>query len=280
MPELSQHYPKGYLAFDPTIDIAATAERRIFAKSVGEYLLKGSSRIGKFITNRKPWVKDHFPASMRDYPMGIDFNSRILDFGCGTGKLLQSLHYFGFKDLTGADAFIENDIFYPTGVNIYKRGLGELEPAFDLIMLHHSFEHLPDPLGSLQHLRRLMHADSYCLIRIPIASFAWQKYGTDWVQMDPPRHLFLYTEKSFRMLAEKASLSVEHVTYHSGPFQFWGSELYARDIPLLDKQSPWVDPRSTIFSQAQMAEWQRQADDLNAKNQGDMACFYLRNVTA
>ena len=43
VPELSQHYPKGYLAFDPTIDIAATAERRIFAKSVGEYLLKAAA---------------------------------------------------------------------------------------------------------------------------------------------------------------------------------------------------------------------------------------------
>ncbi len=278
VPDLSRHYPKGYLAFDSHIEVATDRSRRIASKFAGKYLLEGNSTVGKFIVQQKTWIKDHFPASMRDYPMGIDFNSRILDFGCGNGKLLQSLHYFGFKDLTGADAFIEKDIFYPTGVNIYKRGLNELETAFDLIMLHHSFEHLPNPIESLRNIRRLMHKDSYCLIRIPVASYAWQEYGINWVQMDPPRHLFLYTEDSFRLAVTKADLTIEHVIYDSGAFQFWGSELYIRDIPLLDERSYWTNPNATTFSREKMAEWQKKAVDLNAQGKGDMACFYLRRI--
>jgi SAM-dependent methyltransferase len=278
VPDLAPHYPNSYLAFDSKIEVAETLSRRIAVSFAGKYLLEGKSSIGKLVLAQKPWVKDHFPASMREYPMGLRAHSRILDFGCGTGKLLQSLHYFGFTDLTGADAFIQKDISYPTGVNIYKRSLADLEPAYDLIMLHHSFEHLPDPLESLQQVRRLMHNDSYCLVRIPIASYAWEEYGVNWVQMDPPRHLFLYTENSFRMLAGKADLTIEHVTYDSGSFQFWGSELYIRDIPLLDERSPWTDPKATTFSPEQMTEWQKQAEDLNAEGRGDMACFYLRRT--
>lgn len=278
VPDLSRHYPKGYLAFDSKVDIAANLSRRLSAKPIGKHLLEGKSKLGKFIVESRPWVKDHFPASMREYPMGLDFNSRILDFGCGSGKLLQSLHYFGFNYLTGADAFIEKDIFYPTGVKIYKSKLKELEPVFDLIMLHHSFEHLPDPLESLRQILRLMHQDSYCLIRIPLASYAWQKYGVNWVQMDPPRHLFLYTENSFRLLAQKAGLIVEHVKYDSGSFQFWGSELYARDIPLLDERSHWTNPDAKTFSPEHMADWQKQAEELNAAGNGDMACFYLKRA--
>ncbi len=278
IPNLAPYYPDDYLSFDSKVEIAESFSRRFAAKFAGRYLLKGKDLIGKLVVDKKPWVKDHFPASMREYPMEIDFNSRILDFGSGTGKLLQSLHYFGFKDLTGADAFIERDIFYPTGVKIYKRGLGEFEPAFDLIMLHHSFEHLPNPLESLRQARRLMHKDSYCLIRIPVASYAWQKYGVNWVQMDPPRHLFLYTENSFRLLAQNADMTIEHVTYDSGAFQFWGSELYVRDIPLLDERSYWTNHKAATFSPEQMTGWQKQADELNAQGKGDMACFYLRRA--
>src|SRR5205085_10674982 len=131
----------------------------------------------------------------------------------GTGKPLQVLYQFGFRNLTGADAFIDADIFYPNGVKVYKKSLEELEPAFDLITLNHSFEHLPNPLESLLEIGRLLEKDKFALIRIPIVNFAWEKYGANWVQLDAPRHLFLYTERSFRLLAEKAGFTVEKVIY-------------------------------------------------------------------
>src|SRR5690606_716207 len=151
----------------------------------------------------------------------------------GAGRLLQSLNYFGFRDLTGADAFIERDIEYPSGVKVFKKPLSELTGPFDLIMLHHSFEHLPEPRDELAEIKRVRAPGGTCLIRIPVAAQAWKEYGTDWVQMDPPRHLFLYTEKAMRRLAEDTGFDVSDVTYDSTGFQFWGSEQYRRDIPLV-----------------------------------------------
>ena len=108
------------------------------------------------------------------------------------------------------------------------------------------------------------------MIRIPIASsYAWRTYGVNWVQLDPPRHLFLHTVKSMSFSAEKAGLEVKDVFYDSGTLQFTGSERYSKNIPLMDKSG------DTLFSEAELANFQRQADKLNKEKQGDQAGFYL-----
>jgi SAM-dependent methyltransferase len=280
VPDLAPYYPENYFSFDAggEIDLATDWKRRLASRFAGDYFLKGTNPIGKFIVEKKPWIRDHFPDSLAYAPLGLDFGSHILDFGCGAGRLLQTLHYFGFRDLTGADAFIEKDIFYPkTGVNIYKRALDEIEPFFDLVMLHHTFEHLPEPLEALRQIHRLLKPGKFCLLRIPVINYAWEKYGVNWVQMDPPRHLFLYTERAVRALAEQAEFELTDVIYDSGPFQFWGSEQYLNDIPLTDPRSfNDGDISKTSFTQGQIDNWTREAEGLNREGRGDQAGFYLR----
>lgn len=278
IPDLSRYYPPEYYSLDTDaeIEIAKKLKRRIAARLASKYLFTGHGRLGKFIVDQWKDVELHFPKWLRKSHLPIRFGSRILDFGCGTGSLLRKMRLFGFSDLTGADAFIDGDIHYPEGVNIYKRTLDELEPAFDLIMLHHSFEHLPDPTTVLPAIHRLLDPEGICLIRIPLASFAWNKYGIDWVQLDPPRHLFLYTEQSFRGLAESSGFTVESVIYDSDEFQFFASEQYARDIAMNDPRAFRGVVSESIFSSAELRNWHKQANELNAAGLGDQACFYLK----
>lgn len=278
IPDLSRYYPPDYYAFNETVEPHFIKRRRshLLARLAARYFLDEKHLIGKYVAAKKTWTKETFPFSLRQFDLGLDFQSRILDFGCGAGKLLNLLRGFGFRRLTGADAFIEKDIFYPNGVKIYKRALAELEPAFDLVMLHHSFEHLPNPLETLREIHRLLSGDGYCLIRVPVAAFAWEKYGVDWVQLDPPRHLFIYTEKSLRLLAENAGFTVTRVIYDSESFQFWASEQYLQDIPLTDARSYHGDIAASIFTGEQMDEWERQTQVLNQQSKGDQACFYLQ----
>ena len=277
IPDLEKYYPENYLAFDSKVIMGETFAKRLAARFSGQYLLTGKGVLGRSILSRKPWIADHYPISMRGFPLGIDFNSRILDFGSGTGQLLQSLHYFGFKDLTGADAFIRSDIAFPTGVKTFKRDLRELDPPFDLVMLHHSLEHLPNPAEALARLPAF-GPGNYALVRIPVAAFAWEKYGVNWVQMDPPRHLFLFSEKAMRKIAKEAGFEVDAVIYDSSEFQFWGSEQYASDIPLVGSGHYKGFFPSINFSDEQMSDWRTQATRLNAENRGDQACFYLRKI--
>ncbi len=276
IPDLASYYPENYLSFDAETPLGKTVLHRLAAKFVGRFLMHGEGLVGKAILMLKPGIAFHYAASLRDHPLDIAFDSKILDFGCGSGQLLRSLRHLGFKDLLGADAFISADIEHPEGVRIVKRSLAELDPEFDLIMLHHSFEHLAEPRETLAEIKRLMAPGGTCLIRLPIVNFVWEKYGINWVQMDPPRHLFLYSERAMRQLAEDAGFEVEAVIYDSTGFQFWGSEQYVRDIPLFaDGEGGGIKP-SSIFTQAQLAKWDDEAQRLNAESRGDSACFYLR----
>jgi SAM-dependent methyltransferase len=277
IPDLSRHYPPEYLSFDESrpIDLSTTLGRRIGARLAGMHLIKGRGLLGKLVLAAKPWIAAHFPDSLRDPLLRLRFDSRILDYGCGNGHLLRTLRYFGFSRLTGADAFIEGDLVYP-GVTIYRRHLAELAPAFDLIMLHHSFEHLPEPAAALRELSRLVANGGHVLIRMPIVSHAWERYGADWVQLDPPRHLFLYTERAFRELCQANGLEVVKVVYDSTSFQFWGSEQYRLDIPLNDPRSLNRPESESVFTAGQIEDWDARAIKLNAASEGDQACFYLR----
>ncbi len=276
IPDLVPYYPSNYLSFDAETPLGKTGLHRLAAKFVGRYLMHGKGLIGETILKLKPGIAFHYAASLREHPLDIEFDSKILDFGCGSGQLLRSLHYLGFKDLLGADAFISGDIEYSDGVRILKRPLTELEPAFDLIMLHHSFEHLAVPKQSLAEIKRILAPDGTCLIRLPVVNLAWEKYGVNWVQLDPPRHLFLYTERAMRLLAEEAGFEVEAVIYDSTGFQFWGSEQYVRDIPLVAEGEPGGFKPASIFESSELTNWDAEAKRLNEEGRGDSACFYLK----
>jgi len=212
---------------------------------------------------------------------GINFDSKILDVGSGRGHMLLELNKVGYSNLTGVDPFIDEDLFPKPEIKILNRDLEQVEGAYDFIMMHHSFEHMSDPIAILKEAYRLLKPNQLLLIRIPVAqSYAWKKYGVDWVQLDPPRHLFLFTEKSMKLLAEKVGFSIENIIYDSIGFQFYGSELFKRDMNLVGAcQTLFENPADFVFSQQELQQFEDDAVTLNQKGEGDMACFFLRKRT-
>lgn len=205
---------------------------------------------------------------------GMHQESQILEVGCGTGSLLLSLRSEGFSNLTGADPFIETDIDYGRGLRILKSYIPEIPGRYDFIVLEHAFEHIPKPHETLEALRSLLEPNGTLIISIPLASYAWKHYGVNWVQLDAPRHLFLHTEESFRILTKQ--MTITEVRYDSNAVQFWGSEQYKRNIHLLDDRSYRINPKNSIFSREEMMEFSDRARILNEQRMGDQATFYLR----
>jgi 2-polyprenyl-3-methyl-5-hydroxy-6-metoxy-1,4-benzoquinol methylase len=206
--------------------------------------------------------------------------SSILDVGCGVGKLLYFLRISGFKNLLGVDPYIERDIKYKNGLIIQKKSLNEVEGEWDVIMLHHSFEHIADPEDSLTKISNLLKPTGYCIIRIPtVSSYTWGHYKVNWVGLDAPRHFFLHSLKSTKLLCDRANLTIENISFDSSGFSFWGSEQYLRDMPLLHKHSYWVNPQGSIFTDKEIQEFHTRAHELNLAKQGDQAVFTLRKVT-
>jgi SAM-dependent methyltransferase len=230
--------------------------------------------VGRFLYHRYP------NTALRSLSkINLKTDSHILDIGCGTGSLLYSLSMLGFKNLLGVDPFNERNIEYRNGLRIERKTIHDVYEKWDLIMFHHSFEHLHDPLETLMKVSDLLKPNGSCVIRAPtVSSFAWKQYGINWAQLDAPRHFFLHSVESIELLAKKTGLEFHDTCYDSTPFQFWASEQYKMGIPLEDKQSLPTAQTGSVFTRKEMAVYKRKAEKLNRAKQGDQAAFYLRKT--
>ncbi len=268
---LGDYYPAEYFSFKP-------------------HHRMGRSRLRKFVDSRrvrhalgaKNWVGSIADRYLKplDYLEWCSFakvgpDARVLDVGCGAGKLPLRMKLGGFRECTGIDPRIDAEIEYAVGVRIYKeditdfaaRGAGE----FDLIMFHHSLEHLPAPHASLGAARQLLAPGGKLIIRIPVAgTYAWRRYGEHWVQLDPPRHLWLPTIDGMARLAVDTGFNLARARFDSTPLQFTGSELYQRNIPL---NAPKKE--KNIFDADAMRRYKDAARRLNEEQDGDQALFVL-----
>ena len=269
---LKRYYDNGYYSFKEIRNCFDNVFKSYFKRLRTRYTLADKTLFAMLFLKLYP-PPDYFDWLKK---ATVTINSEILDIGCGSGELLVRLRKDGFKSLTGLDAFIEDDILYDNGVSVYKKTLSEQGPQYDFIMLNHSFEHMPDPMNTARNLYRALRRDRFVLIRVPVvSSYAWEKYGHNWVQLDVPRHLYLHTEKSIRTIAQKTGFEVKNVTYDSYEFQFWGSEQYLNGISLKAPESLENGLERSIFTKKQIKEFKLVAADLNKKGAGDQACFYL-----
>jgi 2-polyprenyl-3-methyl-5-hydroxy-6-metoxy-1,4-benzoquinol methylase len=260
---MARYYPPDYYAFVPR---RRSGVRMSLRRIRNRVTLAHSGWLGKIAQRLKP----------QDARLWIDRTdmhpeSRILDVGSGHGEFLLDLHEAGFKHLTGIDPYVDATTEPVPGVRIVKGELTDIAPAFDVVTFHHSLEHMFDQHGAMREAARLMAADGWCIVRIPIvSSYAWEHYGRDWVQLDAPRHVVLHSLESMTKLAAAAGLRLAAVDFDSTAFSLLGSELYRRDLPLGEM--------ANAFSGAERREYRRTAKRLNAERRGDQAAFYFRKA--
>ncbi len=260
---LSKYYPAEYYSYrEPKFGLSLNPLVFFLKKSLLRHYLHKFDPVGAFLSLFLPhpfhWMK----------PGLLDFNSSILDIGCGSGRVILSMQRSGFKNLTGIDPFLEKDLQNTDNLKILKRDLFEMSGQFDFIMMHHAFEHMDHPDKVMAKIKELLKPNGKLLIRIPVAnSYAWRKYRTHWFALDAPRHLFLHTTHSIHLLARQAGLTMDRIEYDSTFVQFASSEKYLRDFPYSDD--------FTMFSKKQMKDFSGEAKRLNSIGDGDCACFYL-----
>src|SRR6202044_715323 len=85
---------------------------------------------------------------------GIDKKSMILDVGSGTGFISYCLRQIGFRNISAIDLFVGKDLHYGNGLEIRRTDIFEFARStgerFDLIMFHHSFEHMEKQVDVLK----------------------------------------------------------------------------------------------------------------------------------
>jgi SAM-dependent methyltransferase len=282
---IADHYPKSYYSYQdasqPSPKSSASPLKGIIRH--GKRVLMDQSGIlrRRFLESdsTKEWLRSRPVASL--YVKCVpDADARILDVGCGSGGLLRSLDALYYRSLHGVDPFIEQDIYLNDKLLVRKAQLSDLDPYYNCISFHHVLEHMPDQLSVLQAARVLLAEGGMVIVRIPVVGgAAWRTYRENWVQLDPPRHYYLHSEASFRMLADQAGFRVSSVEYDSTGFQFWGSELYIRGIPLVGGSGPGTS-LDTIFDLATRSDYDARAIALNHARDGDQIVAILRHKSS
>lgn len=268
--DLARYYA-GYYSLTPT---KLSVPTRLIKDAAGRHVAGEVSRVGAAVVRLvgpprfAEWVRT----------AGVDRDARILDVGAGGGDRVRNLAAAGYRCIVGIEPFLDADLDVGFGATVQRRRLEECDGGWDLVMFHHSFEHVPDPHGTLGQAAHLLAPGGTILIRVPVAdSEAWEVYGSDWVQLDAPRHLHLLTRVGMEVLADAAGLTVVRVVHDSGPFQFWGSEQYRAGVPLNLAAQPPLS-RLRALRQRRSRRLKKRAVELNARGRGDQAAFYLRRL--
>lgn len=157
-------------------------------------------------------------------------SGKILDIGCGSGEFLSLMNKTGM-DCFGVDPGLSSkDISKNNDLHLVKGELKEAEyPSnfFDVITMNHSFEHVLDPLETLTEIKKILKRGGTAIIGVPqSSSLAFFLFGKNWVNLDTPRHLFIYNPSTLRMYANKVGLEVKKIRYCSGSLQITGSLAY------------------------------------------------------
>ncbi|MFC4212087.1 class I SAM-dependent methyltransferase [Pedobacter lithocola] len=259
---IDKYYPAYYYSFNAD---TAPLKRQPFFKR-----LIANIRIKKLLNDNRPVLRYLKPIKPK-------FSDRILEIGCGKGKQICDLFNLGFENIEGVDKFIPKEIDHGFGVKILKKDIKDLTPnSYDLIIMNHVLEHMPQQQDVLRGCLKLLRDNGCLMIAIPIIAEAFNIYKENWVQLDAPRHFFLHTVKSMKILAEQTGFEIRSKLFDSLSFQFTASELYKRDIELFPESNErCAYPFEKYFSKEEIENYQKQAIKLNSEENGDTAVFYL-----
>jgi 2-polyprenyl-3-methyl-5-hydroxy-6-metoxy-1,4-benzoquinol methylase len=266
---LAEFYPKNYYSFSTNI------KKRSF-KTWKKVLRR------KITLNHPEAISFLFSAFKKSQPLfwiyrilGLKSGMETLDVGAGGGAHVLELRSVGVSSL-GVDPYIDTDLTIENDLVVKKSELNKINQKFDLITFHHSFEHISEQLGTLTHAKSLLKHGGKILIRIPtISSWAFEEYQENWFQLDAPRHLFLHSHKSIKILANKAGLKVINLWCDSSETQFIASEQYRMGMTLLDPRSYEVNKKQSIWSKSAIKKFKEKARNANNSMKGDQICVVL-----
>ena len=157
----------------------------------------------------------------------------VLDVGCGNAGLLYLARNDGWQvrglELSAAASkAVKEDTGIDVAVADFLTYEGDDAGTYDLVVLRHVLEHLPDSILAMERIRRLLKPNGHALLEFPNTASATylgkrfkknrglknKKFSKDW----RPGHCNEFCRKAFVFLLEKTQLElVDWHTYSSKP---------------------------------------------------------------
>ncbi len=153
----------------------------------------------------------------------IKAGDRLLDVGCGGGYYLRIVRRMGVEAEGIEPSAYAADVARQTGLPIFCGTLEEYvarapEKRFDVITSNHVLEHVPEPVETLEAMRRVLAPGGLIWISVPNAQCqACRTLRDRWHSTDLPFHLMQFSPESLRRSGERSGLRVRSLTSYSLP---------------------------------------------------------------
>jgi 2-polyprenyl-3-methyl-5-hydroxy-6-metoxy-1,4-benzoquinol methylase len=142
-------------------------------------------------------------------------NGRLLDVGCGNGRFLRTMAELGWE-VEG----IEPDVRTAEIARAHTRSpiharledAGFAAETFDVIVMNHVLEHVPDPRTVLEECHRIIRTGGVLGLALPNPqALGHRVFGSHWSALEPPRHLVFFSPEKLADLVRVAGFSIARV---------------------------------------------------------------------
>lgn len=187
-----------------------THRQKVLSKSVfsaGRYAKSALVAVYRFLLRLTPVHREQ--KQLASMYLAATQPGELLEVGCGDGTRLARLRDLGWEvygqEMDPRAASYARDAY---SVPIH---LGPLEEArfpnarFDAVIMNHVIEHVHDPLRLLSECKRLLRpGGTFVAVTPNVESYGHRSFGSSWRGLEPPRHLYLFSQQTLRDVARRA----------------------------------------------------------------------------
>ncbi|GGZ13046.1 hypothetical protein GCM10007049_01000 [Echinicola pacifica] len=178
----------------------------------------------------------------------------------------------GFNKLFGFDPYVHEELEL-NGLKLERKDVDSVHGTYDIVMLHHSFEHMEDPQSVFKNLSGIVKKGGKLLIRVPVTDgLVWKVERTNWFQLDAPRHFFIPSVEAMAKMGQENGFNLYFSEFDSSASQFMFTSLYKKGKSFIKADL------NSEFSKADRNKYKTMAKEYNKERKGDQVCLYYKKI--
>jgi SAM-dependent methyltransferase len=173
----------------------------------------GAGRFSPAMFLQRQWMAGRLELAGRESGRRVA-GARLLEIGCAYGLFLDQARRRGY-DVTGVELSkgAADHAREQLGLTVFSSQLEEapLDGSFDVVCAWDTLEHVPDPVEFWTAVRGLVADDGVVLFSTPyFSSLPSRLLRTRWWTLKPTEHIWQFTPKTHRIVADQAGMTVTH----------------------------------------------------------------------
>ena len=154
---------------------------------------------------------------------------RILDFGSGAGNFSKAMEKQGWQ-VTNVDPYSSSSKDSELAETVNGRIIFQsAKNTFDVVTLWYVIEHLWDPSSAIAEFNKVLKPNGILVLsQQDFSSVQANLFKASWLFLDPPRHLFQFSQQNLELIANRhgfETIKVTHSSLEMGPFTILQSML-------------------------------------------------------